>query len=574
MRSKKKAWLAWPVLGIGLMAIGMAAQAAPPTEEIWRDDFVRPSGSTTVGNGWIEIEADANSVEVTPLGAPGPGLIVRLWNVRADEPDAAIRRMISTAGHENIEMAFSYKAGPMAYYGDTLKVYYTVDSGMSWTLINSFNVASNDGVWYSWSGPVGLAAANAPGFGISLESDIAWETVNTNYSSLKGPVINYVVISGTPAADTTPPVVSDVNAIDVEFPSDVTVTATATDAESNIKSAEYSRDGNPWIAMSAADGAFDELSEDLTATLSGLFVKTYEVCVRATDVGDNTSAGTACDTFDVTAASLNIAFAGQLLDVDGSPTELRAEVTGPCSSGAEVEFFADLGSGYVSQGKVIADTSGVATKTVSLQSGVYDIQVEVAGQDLGGDTEVECLGDTDTGITVVADAKASSTGGGWYKVEGLTPPRVNFGYTAQRKYNKKLDEYSTSGNLLWMHQDNYRLKGVIDSGAMLPYEECAAEFAACAAFAGKGTFYEHNPDYDPYCPVENLAFCGTEWINPSPNTPFVILVNDGGTSRECVSKKKCKEVEKPDQFGIEIALESIPAESAPVYLNGGNLVVK
>jgi hypothetical protein len=250
-----------------------------PASEIWRDNFERSTGSNTVGNGWIEIEANADDVEVTPLNAPGPGLIVRLWGVRADEPDAAIRRMISTAGYENIEIAFSYKAGFMAYYGDTLKVYYTVDGGTSWTLINSFNVASNDGVWYTWSGPVGLAAANAPGFGISLESDIAWENVNTNYSSSKGPLINYVVISGTPAADTTRPIVSDVNANDVEFPADVTVTATATDAQSNIKSAAYSRDGTPWIAMSAADGAFDELSEDLTATLSGLFVKTVRgVC--------------------------------------------------------------------------------------------------------------------------------------------------------------------------------------------------------------------------------------------------------------------------------------------------------
>ena len=48
----------------------------------------------------------------------------------------------------------------------------------------------------------------------------------------------------------------------------------------------------------------------------------------------------------------------------------------------------------------------------------------------------------------------------------------------------------------------------------------------------------------------------------------------GGTSPECVSKKKCEDVDKPDQFGIEIAFESIPAESKPVYLNGGNLVVR
>jgi hypothetical protein len=264
--------------------------------------------------------------------------------------------------------------------------------------------------------------------------------------------------------------------------------------------------------MSATDGAFDSKSENLTATLGGLNVKTYEVCVRARDVADNTSDGMACDTFDVNAAQLGIAFAGQELDLDGAPTQLKAEVTGPCSSGAEVEFFADSGSGYGSVGTASTDTSGVATLNAALLVGVHDIRVEVDDQDLGVDSAPECLGDSDTGITAVADPKASSTGGGWYKIDSLSPPRVNFGYTAQREYNKKLDVYSTSGNLLW--------------------------------------------------------------INPIPHTPFVIFVNDGGTSRECVSKKKCKDVEKPDQFGIQMELESVPAESYPVYLNGGNLVVR
>ena len=375
-------------------------------------------------------------------------------------------------------------------------------------------------------------------------------------------------------ADTTAPVVSNVNADDVVFPSDAVVTALAEDTESNIKSAEYSRDGLPGVAMSAADGSFDEQAENLTATLSGLLVKTYEVCVTATDVNDNTSDGTACDTFEVTAAQLAVAFAGPELDLDGAPTELEAEVTGPCASGAEVEFFADLGSGYVSQGKANADLSGVATKSVNLpDGGIYDIKVVVGDQNLGGDDAAECLGDEDTsGITVVADPKASSTGGGWYKIDGLSPPRVNFGYTAQSKYNKKLDEYSTKGNLVWMHQEQYRLKGVITEGGKLPEEMCDSEFAACAAFGGEGTLYEHNPNYDPGCP--SYLTCGQEWINGIANTPFVIFVNDGGTSRECLNKKKCKEVEKPDQFGIQIDYESIPAESDPLYLNGGNLVVR
>lgn len=537
--------------------------------EIWRDNFERPGASNTVGNGWAEIEADPESVVVSDSGIPTPGLVVRLWNVRAGEPDAAIRRMISTAGWENIELTFAYKKGLYAFSGDALKVYYTVDGGTNWTLIASLDLASAPD-WKVWSGPVGQAAANAPGFGISLETEIsdaefAW------LSKDKGANINYVVINGTPVTAGGPPVVSGVTASDVTFPADVILTATATDTESNIVSAAYLRDGSAGGDMAAADGAFDETSEDLKATLSGLMVKTHEVCVEATDQSGNTSDGTACDTFDVTAAQLEVAFVGQLLDIDGAPTELTAEVTGPCSSGADVEFFADFGSGYVFQGTALANPSGVATLTASVPVGIHDIKVEGGDQDLGGDSAPECKGDSDTGIIVVSDARASSTGGGWYKGDGLTPPRVNFGYTAQTKYNKKLGEYFTSGNLLWMHQDNYRLKGVINAGGKLPDQACPDEFAACAAFAGEGTLYQHNPAYDPEC-MEEYG-CEPEWINAIPNNAFIFFVNDGGIVEECL-KKKCREVELPDQFGIEIAIENISGETDPVDLSGGNLVVR
>ena len=573
MTSKKKKWLL-PLL-MGAAFIGATATAH--AEEIFRDDFNR-YGNPNVGNGWVEIERDADDVMLVPVGPSDVYLQLRdhresvnWWEA---EPDAAATRMFSTEGYEDIYPEVIFNALPASLSeGDVLFIQYTVNGGSSWA---TWSATLNYDGWrmYRTYDPLEAAANNNPNFGIRFKTDLKNEDTTTNLN-IRGALIDYVVVTGTPLgppADTTPPSVSGVAAGDVAFPADVTVTATATDTQSNIKSAEYSRDGTAWVVMSAADGAFDELSEDLTATLSGLFVKTYEVCVRATDIEDITSDGTACDTFDVTAASLSIAFAGQLLDVDGSPTELKAEMAGPCSSMAEVEFSADLGSGYVSQGTATADTSGVATRDVSLASGVYDIRVEVAGQDLGGDAALECLGDTDTGIAVVADAKASSTGGGWYKVEGLNPPRVNFGYTAQTKYDKKLGEEGTKGNLVWMHQDSWRLKGVINAGGKLPDEMCGSEFAECAAFAGEGTLYEYNPDYNPLCP--SYLPCGQEWVNPSANTPFLFFANDGGTSRECLNKNKCKEVEKPDQFGIRIELESVPAESEPVYLNGGNLVVK
>lgn len=566
MKANKK-WCQRLLLGVALMGVATVVQA----DVIFNDNFNRSPGDT-VGNGWIEDEGISSAVALYNLGPPRD-VVLQVFGAQDEPPDAAATRLVSTSGYEDIFVKFAYRG---SYYSgvvrsDYLYIDYTPDGGNSWILLMSYRL--EDANWHMTSLSV-LGLKDNAGFGIRLRTTIN-RTSPYNWD-IRGAQIDALSIEGShlgSPTDTTPPAVSSVSAADVAFPSDVTVSAIATDTQSNIKSAEYSRDGAPWTPMSATDGAFDEMSEDLTATISGLFVNTYEVCVRATDVEDNTTDGTDCDMFDVTAAQLSIAFAGQELDLDGPPTQLKAEVTGPCSSGAEVEFFADLGSGYVSQGSADTDTSGVATMNASLPAGVYDIKVEVGDQDLGGDSEPECDGDMDTGITVVADPNASSTGGGWYKIDGLTPPRANFGYTAQRKYNKKLDEYFTSGNLLWMHQDSWRLKGAIDSGGMLPEEMCDSEFAACAAFAGEGTIYEHNTQYDPAClPTE---YCGLEWVNPTPNTPFVLFVNDGGTSRECVGKKRnCKDVEKPDQFGIQIELETLDAESDPLYLSGGNLIVR
>jgi hypothetical protein len=553
-------------------------------DEIWRDDFDRPEGGDTVGNGWTEIERNSDSVKLTPYA---PGYMVELLDVRPGEPDAAISRMISTAGYENIELVFEYTHGMYAWPNDSLKVYYTVDSGASWTLLTNLDLASAH-YWTEWSGPIGAAAANSPGFGINLESDIDDEFYMNMTNPSRGARINYVVIKGTPAVATTSPEVANVTAGDVVFPADVTVTATATSAQSDIEAADYTlldKEGKPttWTTMVAEDGEFNSGTEGLKATLGGLSAGTYQICVRAADAIGNTSAITGdvtksdCASFNVAAAKLGIAFIGELLNMDGDATQLTAQLAGPdsCAMGAQVFFSAILSDDeyWESESEVYSDDSGLARLSADLPLGIHEINVEVGDQynDGEGDSVPECSGSADTGITVVTNSRASSTGGGWYKVEGLAPPRVNFGYTAQTKYNKKLGEYSTSGNVLWMHQDNYRLKGTINAGGKLPDESCPEDFAACAAFAGEGTLYLYNEAYDPECVGD---YCEPEWINAIPNNPFIFFVNDGGVIEECLNKKKCKEVEQPDQFGIEIAIEALDAESEPVYLNGGNLVVR
>lgn len=76
-------------------------------------------------------------------------------------------------------------------------------------------------------------------------------------------------------------------------PNTMTVTATICDAESIITGATLtsSAGGGP-MAMSAVDGAFDSLCEEVTITVSldGIDPGLYDVCVTATDAAGNVSA--------------------------------------------------------------------------------------------------------------------------------------------------------------------------------------------------------------------------------------------------------------------------------------------
>ena len=77
----------------------------------------------------------------------------------------------------------------------------------------------------------------------------------------------------------------------------VVITATADDAgrgDAIIAAAEVSIDGRDWIAMEAADGAFDSVSEAVTTTVESLRSGGHEVCVRATDGRGNVSVTRVC----------------------------------------------------------------------------------------------------------------------------------------------------------------------------------------------------------------------------------------------------------------------------------------
>ena len=101
--------------------------------------------------------------------------------------------------------------------------------------------------------------------------------------------------TGSALAETDAPVTSAVAASPNPAVSGDTITLTATvddsgTGASNIQSAEYNIDGGSFSAMSAADGAFDTSTENVTASFAAPAVGDHQVCVHGSDASNNTSA--------------------------------------------------------------------------------------------------------------------------------------------------------------------------------------------------------------------------------------------------------------------------------------------
>lgn len=260
---------------------------------------------------------------------------------------------------------------------------------------------------------------------------------------------------------------------------------------------------------------------------------------------------------------VGISFDGEYVDPDQGSTTLKATLTGAtaCTSGAPVTFtWTNLVSGATGTVTIVTNGSGVAQTTLTFPVGqMIEVVVSVPTRTVGG---VPCLAASDEGTTVVADPNAASTGGGWYKVAQVSPPRMDFGYTVQSRYDRKSGTTAISGNLVWHHQNTNRFKGTVTSYGRVA---CPATngFSTCAQFSGSGTMWTINAAYDPADPTSK------KWIGPQTVT-FTALTYDGGIA----SKKGGPKLIKPDAFGVRFDAVSLPGESAPMPLNGGSITVK
>ncbi|QLC73626.1 hypothetical protein LPB260_23135 [Pseudomonas sp. LPB0260] len=105
-------------------------------------------------------------------------------------------------------------------------------------------------------------------------------------------------------ADEAGPITSDVAVLPdpIYLNGTATVSATVDDSSTGgslIADAEYSVDNGAWLPMSAKDGAFDGVAEDVEVSFDATSVGNHEVCVRGTDSAGNTGEPL-CQSFLVT----------------------------------------------------------------------------------------------------------------------------------------------------------------------------------------------------------------------------------------------------------------------------------
>lgn len=125
------------------------------------------------------------------------------------------------------------------------------------------------------------ALALSGGFGGGMSSNV---TISIGYLEVPdvvvlpadeaGPITSNVVVAPDP----------------VYLNGSATVSATVDDSSTGgslIAAAEYSVDNGAWLAMSAKDGAFDGVTEEVEVSFDATSVGNHEVCVRGTDAAGN-----------------------------------------------------------------------------------------------------------------------------------------------------------------------------------------------------------------------------------------------------------------------------------------------
>ena len=251
---------------------------------------------------------------------------------------------------------------------------------------NTFNVNNTGYTIKIWSGDYAnnpVDPGNPPSGQYTFMANWIAEDPAGNQMLTPNINLNFVIDSGWPITNS----VDVTNNAHVGDP--IVITAQATDDYTGIDSAEYhiyDASGNPVRSgnMSAADGAFGDTSEALTATVNtnGLSAGTYTVYVTSTDAAGNAESeddinGVNADTFtllpgqDTTPPTIS--------NINVSTTQTTATITWDTNEPAtsEVEWGADASYGHKSAADSTADKTNhsVTISTGLVCDTVYHFRV-------------------------------------------------------------------------------------------------------------------------------------------------------------------------------------------------------
>ncbi len=207
----------------------------------------------------------------------------------------------------------------------------------------------------------------------------------------------------------------------------VTVTATVDDTTtggSNILSAEFNVNGGSFTTMTAADGAFDSATENVTGTFTAQ-AGDNQICVQGTDAANNV--GTAvCTTFTVTVA-----------DTQGPITSAVAVTPNPVTLTMPATVTATVddtttGNSNIQSAEFTVD-GGTTWTAMTATDGAFDSPTEdVTGTftAAAGQTQV-CVRGTDAANNVGDQTCASLTTQSKYTFTGFFRPIRNAGTRAK-----------------------------------------------------------------------------------------------------------------------------------------------
>lgn len=156
---------------------------------LFSDNFNR-SDNNTVGNGWVELEDDANDVAIWNNS-------MRLRDYLPGNPDAASTNALSTAGYTDITLTFDWAASDNTESSDDLYVDWSSDGVTYHTL---FHTGLGGSGFESVSlGPLGIGGHDP--FYLRFWTDVS--------QSSEWAAIDNVVLSGTAVVANNPSTVPE-----------------------------------------------------------------------------------------------------------------------------------------------------------------------------------------------------------------------------------------------------------------------------------------------------------------------------------------------------------------------------